>query len=118
MTHTLTYIIYIILALITIQVVGRILYRAGKVFLAEIFIGDMEAYIAPINTLLLIGFHLINSGMILLSISTSGTIETLDDSIGFITTKLGAVYLILGGMHAFNLITFRVVQQRIKTINN
>ncbi len=117
MTHSITYIVYILLALISIQVMGRILYRAGKVFLAEIFIGDLESYIAPINTLLLIGFHLINSGMILLSITSSGTIETLGESIGFITTKLGAVYLILGGMHAFNLITFRIVQRRIKTMN-
>ena len=118
MIHVITYIVYALLAIATIHVMGQILYRTGKIFLAEVFIGDTNLYLDPINKLLLVGFHLVNSGMILLSITTSDTIETLGESIGFITTKLGAVYLILGGMHVFNLITFRIIKQRIKTTTN
>ncbi len=81
--------------------VASTLYRNGEVFLAGVF-GD-HRMAASVNRLLVVGFYLINFGMVSLALRIDSDAHTGQQVVEQLSVKLGAVMLILGAMHLVNL---------------
>jgi hypothetical protein len=90
MLNTLTYLIYLTISGYITLAVGRTLNQHGLVFLAT-----------AINSMLLIGYYLINTGYILLvlNLNSSMAVNELGSMLHFLSLNLGLVTLMLGIMH-------------------
>ena len=111
MSLTATYVIYLLVsAAITIWV-ARVLHRRGRMFLVETFRGN-EALADSTNSLLVVGFYLVNFGYVALALRFGAKPEGLNESIEFLSTKIGLVLLILGVLHFFNLLVFSRLMKR------
>ena len=85
--------------------VARTLHKNGRLFLIEAFSGNQELA-DSVNHLLLVGFYLINTGFILLFLRVGPKPTDIVEGVEYISTKLGIVILVLGGMHFFNMFNF------------
>ncbi|MEH0153824.1 hypothetical protein V6R21_06730 [Limibacter armeniacum] len=103
--------LYLIVATLTTVLLGKKLYVKGEVFLKSIFSGTPKL-VQPINTILLIGFYLVNIGMVLVYFTQEMNLLTVLDIVEFLLTKLGGIYLIIGGMHMFNLSLFLYLEHK------
>jgi len=109
----LTYIIYVVTAANTTIFIGQQLYVNGAVFLERIFRSTPD-FAVPVNKLLLIGFYLVNIGLVLVyTTQHAANINTLLQSVEFLVSKIGIVYLLLGIMHVFNLMVFIIIEKKI-----
>ena len=102
MTLISAYLLYIVLSIAMTVWVGHTLHRNGRVFLVENFKGN-ELLADSVNHLLLVGFYLINIGFIALALKYGEKPVTASETIEFLSTKIGLVALVLGGMHFFNI---------------
>jgi hypothetical protein len=100
-----TYVAYLALAIPVTVWVAQTLFKNGRVFLVDVFHGD-ESLADSVNHLLVVGFYLINLGYISLMLKIGGEIAGPREAIEALSTKMGLVLLILGGMHFFNLYVF------------
>jgi hypothetical protein len=100
MLTALTYLIYLIISGYITLSVGKTLNTNGLVFLTN-HLNNNRRLANAINSLLLIGYYLINTGYILLvlNLNTTSDIDTLKDQIHFLSLNLGLVTLMLGAMH-------------------
>lgn len=106
-----TYAIYTVLSLgITIWV-ATTLFRNGRLFLIDAFHGHKEMADA-VNHLLLVGFYLINIGFIALFLSVGGKPDNGIEAVEYISTKIGIVLVVLGGMHFFNMWNFAKMRRK------
>ena len=106
-----TQIVYLIVSLGMTIYVARALYKSGRVFLIQTFESD-EEMADSVNHLLVVGFYLINIGWILLWTKYGIKPSVIEASLEFITTKVGVVLLILGGMHFANVSFFWKLRNR------
>ncbi len=106
-----TYILYLALSIALTVWVARTLHKNGRIFLVDAFHGN-EALADSINHLLLVGFYLINAGYVTLALKYGDRAENLQELLEVLSTKIGAVLLILGGMHFFNLYVFGKLRKR------
>lgn len=95
----LTYLLYIGISLAMTFWVGRTLNKNGHVFLMENY-KDNEMLARAINSMLLVGFYMINIGFI------SYTLKIRDDGpinyaqvLEFLSLKVGFIAIVLGVMH-------------------
>jgi hypothetical protein len=100
-----TYLVYLAISVTLTVWVAQTLFRNGRVFLVEVFHGDNDLA-DSVNRLLVVGFYLINLGYMSLMLKIGTPITGAQDSIEALSTKVGMVLLILGGMHFFNLAVF------------
>lgn len=107
----ISYAIYLILTLILTIWVARTLFRNGKIFLIDIFHGNQELANA-VNNLLLVGFYLVNIGYAVYTLSITDNILNVRQLIEELSIKVGAIILILGGMHFFNMLVFYKLRKR------
>lgn len=91
--------------------VARTLHRNGRLFLVEAFTGNRELA-DSVNHLLLVGFYLINIGFILLFLRVGPKPGDVVEGVEYISTKLGIVILVLGGMHFFNMFNFSRMRKK------
>ncbi|MBL9136502.1 MAG: hypothetical protein JNK85_11565 [Verrucomicrobiales bacterium] len=91
--------------------VARTLHKNGRHFLVDALDGNAEVA-DSVNHLLLVGFYLVNLGFILLFLRVGEKPEDLVQGIEYISTKLGIVTLVLGGMHFFNMFNFARMRKR------
>ena len=98
----LTYAVYVVVSLAVTIWVGHTLNRNGRVFLVENFAGR-EALADSINHLLLIGFYLVNIGFVSLALRYGAKPVDIVGAVEFLSTKIGLVIVVLGGMHFFNM---------------
>src|SRR5512138_240761 len=94
----------------TIWVAGT-LHKNGRLFLVEAFSGNREMA-DSVNHLLLVGFYLINLGFVLLFLRIGIKPTDLVEGVEYISTKLGIVVLVLGGMHFFNMFNFSRMRKK------
>jgi hypothetical protein len=94
--------------------VARTLFNNGRVFLVEIFQGN-ELLADSVNKLLLVGFYLINIGYAVYTMQVFDVITSVQAVIEKLSVKLGAIILILGGMHFFNLFVFFNLRKKART---
>ena len=102
MATTITYIVYTILSIALTVWVGRTLFTNGRIFVIDAFRGNIEMADA-VNKLLLVGFYLVNIGFVSLYLKYGEQPANLLEAIEYISTKIGVVLLVLGGMHYFNM---------------
>ena len=109
----LTYILYLVISIALTIWVARTLFKNGRTFLVDIFHGNSELA-DSVNKLLVVGFYLINIGYAVLSLKILGEIESYQHVIERLSYKVGAIILILGAMHFFNLYVFFKLRNRAK----
>ena len=106
--------LYCFYLLITISLtiwVARSLFRNGKLFLVDIFHGNAPLAQA-VNNLLLVGFYLVNIGYAVFTLKIPETPESVRQVIELLSLKIGAIILILGGMHFMNMFIFFRLRKR------
>jgi hypothetical protein len=105
-----TYVLYLCISIALTVWVGHTLFKNGHVFLVDVFYGD-EELAKSVNHLLVVGFYLINFGFVSLALKTSEPVNTPQQCIEMLATKVGIVLLVLGGMHFFNLAVFSRIRR-------
>jgi hypothetical protein len=112
MNHTVTaYLIYLPVAIAMTVWVARTLHRNGRVFLVQAFHGR-EDMADSVNHLLVVGFYLVNLGFITFALRYGDKPNGWQETIEFLSTKLGVVLLVLGGMHFFNMFNFDKMRRK------
>ncbi|HXB93014.1 MAG TPA: hypothetical protein VNU72_12020 [Puia sp.] len=112
MTYILiSYSIYLVITLLLTIWVARTLFRNGKVFLIDIFHGN-EDLARAVNNLLLVGFYLVNIGYAVYTLQTRVDIGDSRMLVEELSRKVGAIILILGAMHFFNMLVFFMLRKR------
>jgi len=91
--------------------VARTLHKNGRIFLIDAFSGN-QSMADSVNHLLVVGFYLINIGFILLFLRIGEKPADLVEGVEYISTKLGIVMLVLGGMHFFNMFNFSRMRKK------
>lgn len=91
--------------------VARTLSKNGRIFLVDSFLGHTELA-DSVNHLLVVGFYLINVGYVTLALKYGDRPADLPGAIEALSTKVGLVLLVLGGMHFFNLYVFSRMRRR------
>src|SRR5260370_34319764 len=93
---------YVLISVMLTVWVARTLSKNGLVFLVEAFNNNRELA-SSVNHLLVVGFYLINSGYVTLALKYGDQPSNLQQSIQFLSTKVGLVLLVICGMHFLNL---------------
>ncbi len=65
-----------------------------------------------VNHLLVVGFYLINVGFIAFALRFGVKPGNTQEAFEFVSTKLGFVLLVLGGMHFFNVFNFDKMRRK------
>ena len=110
-----TYIVnllYLLIAVNTTYFLGKSLNKHGEHFLRAIFKDRMEIVI-PVNKILLIGFYLVNIGLILLFHSAQVEITDLRNSLEYLSIKIGITYIVIAVMHYLNILVFILIESKI-----
>ena len=110
-----TYLIYLAVSIPVALVVGWILYKNGRVFLVEVFQGK-EDLADSVNHLILVGFYLLTIGFVLFAIKIGSEPQGLEDAVEFVSTKVGLVLVVLGGLHFLNLLGFSRLRWRVRLV--
>ncbi len=95
---------FLISCLVTILVAWR-LFVAGRPFLVQVFHGDHTTADA-VNQLLIVGFYLVNIGLIGITLHERLAVPDLQAAIELVSCKIGRTITILGIMHFCNLLGF------------
>lgn len=106
-----TYAAYFVASVALTVWVGRTLYKNGRVFLIDA-LGGNDKLADSVNHLLVVGFYLVNIGFVSIALKLGGKALDAVSAIEYLSTKLGAVLLILGGMHFFNLLVLSRMRRR------
>ena len=107
----LSYSIYLVMSIAVTVWVARTLHKNGKIFLVHAFQGD-QAMAESVNHLLVVGFYLINIGYVTLMLKYGAAAANPQEALESLSTKVGLVLLVLGGMHFFNLYVFTKLRKR------
>lgn len=110
-TNLSIYIAYFLVSLGMTIWVARTLHKNGRHFLVEAFSGNQQMA-DSVNHLLLVGFYLINLGFVLLFLRIGTKPNDIVEGVEYISTKLGIVILVLGGMHFFNMFNFSRMRKK------
>ena len=110
---TISYLIYIAISIALTIWVARTLHRNGRVFLVEAFHGN-EHMADSVNHLLVVGFYLINVGFVVLALKYGDKPVDVQTAIEFLSTKVGLVLVVLGGMHFFNMFNFDKMRRKAR----
>ena len=107
---TYSYLVYLLVSVGLTIWVARTLHRNGRIFLVEAFHNEQVA--DSVNHLLVVGFYLINIGFVTLALKYGDKPTSVSEAFEFLSTKIGLVLLILGGMHFFNIFNFARIRSK------
>ncbi len=107
----ITYVVYLLISIALTIWVARTLHRNGRIFLVDSFLGN-EPLADSVNHLLVVGFYLINIGYVALALKYGAAAANAQEALETLSTKIGLVLLVLGGMHFFNLAVFARMRKR------
>jgi hypothetical protein len=107
----IAHVLYLLVSISLTIWVARTLFKNGRVFLVDSFLGN-EALADSVNKLLVVGFYLINIGYVSLALKYGDRPVSLETIIEALSTKVGVVMLVLGAMHFFNLFVFSKMRKR------
>ena len=105
-----TYLFYVPISVGLTVWVAKTLHKNGRIFLVDAF-GGNEALADSVNHLLVVGFYLINIGYVTLALRYGDKPTDVQGAVEFLSTKVGMVLLVLGGMHFFNLFVFNCMRK-------
>jgi hypothetical protein len=106
-----TYISYLLLSILLTIWVAKTLHKNGRIFLVDAF-GGNDPLADSINHLLVVGFYLVNLGYVALALKEANAPADLRGVLETLSSKVGIVLLVLGGMHFFNLFVFSKMRRR------
>ena len=106
------YLVYMVASVLLTVWVGRTLFRNGRPFLVSVF--QEQGLADSVNTLLVVGFYLINLGAAALLINAGGAPASFADMIQETVTRIGVVLLVLGAMHFFNMLLFHIIRRPLR----
>jgi hypothetical protein len=109
-----TYIGYLLIAVPLTIWVARTLTRNGRIFLRDVF-GEREGVGDAVNTLLAVGFYLLNVGFVLLYLRSGELVGSSTELLETLSRKIGVVMLVLGIVHFFNLYVISTIRRRNRT---
>lgn len=109
--QVIAYAIYLAISIGLTVWVAQTLFKNGRIFLVEVFHGN-EALADSVNHLLVVGFYLINLGFVCLALQSGYVVHDAREVFEALSTKIGFVLLILGGMHFMNLFIFSRMRRR------
>lgn len=107
----ITYIVYLLISIALTVWVGRTLHANGRIFLLDVFHGN-DGLADSVNHLLVVGFYLVNFGYVSLALQLGYQVLDARGVIEALSTKIGVVLLVLGGMHFGNLYVFSRIRRR------
>ncbi|MGH9824123.1 MAG: hypothetical protein ACREDR_12825 [Blastocatellia bacterium] len=110
------YAIYLIISIGLTVWVAQTLFKNGRIFLVDVFHGN-EPLADSVNHLLVVGFYLMNLGFVCLALQSGAVVHDAREAFEALSTKIGFVLLVLGGMHFMNLFIFSRMRRRA-TIRN
>jgi hypothetical protein len=110
MNLPLVYLLYVVLSAVLTFWLGRTLHTHGRIFVCDAARGD-EQLADAINDLLLVGFYLVNFAYVALALRYGTKPDSMAGAIEFLTTKVGLVSVILGGMHLLNLLGLSILRR-------
>jgi hypothetical protein len=108
-----THALYLLISVSFTIWVAHTLFRNGRVFLVDAFLGN-ETLADSVNHLLVVGFYLINIGYVAMSVKYGATPRNVQEVFEVLSFKVGVVLLILGALHFFNLLLFTRARKRAK----
>ena len=106
-----TYLAYLAISIALTVWVARTLHKNGRIFLVDSFLGN-EGLADSVNHLLVVGFYLVNIGYVSLALRFGAKAVDAQSGLETLSTKVGLVLLVLGGMHFFNLYLFSKLRRR------
>jgi hypothetical protein len=106
-----TYLAYLAISIGLTVWVAQTLHSNGRAFLLDAF-HQNEGLADSVNHLLVVGFYLVNLGYVSLALKTTQLLTDTGESIEVLSSKVGLVLLVLGGMHFFNLYVFSKMRRR------
>jgi hypothetical protein len=106
------YVVYLVASVLLTIWVGNTLFRNGRPFLVSVF--QEQGLADSVNTLLVVGFYLINLGAAALLINAGGAPGSIGDMVQETVTRIGVVLLVLGAMHFFNLLLFHIIRRPLR----
>jgi hypothetical protein len=105
------YAVYMLISAVLIVWVGKTLFKNGRVFLIDSF-NHNEPMVDSVNHLIIVGFYLINFGIVALFLKVGIKPHSIVDSIELMSTKIGIVLLLLVAMHFLNVFSFAKVRNK------
>jgi hypothetical protein len=97
-----TYVVYLLVSVALTVFVGSALSRSGRIFLLDVF-GGQVAPAQAASRLVVVGFYLLNLGFVTLTMRMSGEIGSARQVIQVLSVKIGEVLLVLGGLYLANI---------------
>ncbi len=110
--NLIAYSIYLPITFYITIVVGKTCYNNGEVYLSRI-INDHPETVRSINSILLVGYYLLNLGYAAITLSFWQEIHNIAQMIEILGRKLGTIILFLGLMHFNNMLVTYVISKRI-----
>ena len=104
------YAIYALVAIGMTLILARTLFRAGGVFLDDVF-GDKPALADAVNRLLVTGFYMLNLGYGLYLMRAEPQ-RSLFEAVTFLVNRLAVLLLTLGVIHFINVFVFWRIRHR------
>jgi hypothetical protein len=108
---TVAYALYLAISVALTVWVARSLSKNGWAFLLDSFRGDADLA-RSVNELLVVGFYLVNLGLVLLLLRSGTDPASPRDVLEATSAKVGVVLLVLGTMHFANLLVLARVRRR------
>ncbi|MCF3965324.1 hypothetical protein [Streptomyces fuscigenes] len=105
------YVLYLAVSVGLTVWVARTLSRNGKIFLADVLLGD-DQLAEAVNHLLVVGFYLVNLGFVALYLKDSEGVADARQLVEAISVKLGVVLLVLGVLHLGNVFVLSTIRRR------
>ena len=96
------YSIFLLIIAYIILIVGKICYKNGNVYVAEL-IPNHQALCLQINKTLLTGYYLVNLGYSAMTLMQWQTINNLEELIETVATKTAVIAFILSVLHYLNI---------------
>jgi len=106
----ITYLVYIAISVALTIWVARTLTRNGEIFLVDVFHGE-ASIAAATNRLLVVGFYLVNLGFVALMLRVAQPVDSAQQAIEALASKLGAVALLLGVFYIANVVVLSQVRR-------
>jgi hypothetical protein len=110
------YVVYTLLSIAITVWVARTLFRNGRVFLVDSFLGN-QPLADSVNRLLVVGFYLVNLGFVSMFLRYGDKPTSWMEAMESLSWKVGIVLFVLGGMHFMNILIFSKARSRALLMN-
>lgn len=109
----LTYIVYLILSIVTVLYVGNFCYQNGKTYILNYFPTKVK-FANAINNSLRIAYYCLNVGLAIYTLNSLKEITELNEAIIEISLRFSYIVLVIAVLHFINIITIYFIYKHFK----